>query len=445
MTIQFQRSAWVLSVCVGMIAAPATAYANDADEVQALTAQVEQLKRSYINEVRRLRDVEAQLLAVQAKLKQAGIKPEGDNAKKKAATDAQSQTASTSREPASSSGAVARTQEEKDRVTKRSVDDFLQQQHVAFDRKWVIQLGAEYSHYDRKQLTLNGFLALDAIFLGNISVDRVTSDTLTYSLATRYSLTPNWNIGLTVPFLQRQITYQKGGAGGSAAAYGEYTQTGSVNVGDTTLDMSYRLLPETETRPDVVLTGKVIAPTGRSPFGITWTNRTVVVPSSNPNQSPSTLTIAVPDKLATGNGLWGYGLSMTAVKTLDPALVFANFGYTGYVSRHFDNISTDPNVQNPGEVKLGSSWNYGVGVAFALNDKTSLSMSFSDQITRSSSIRYDGGNWTSLVGSNANAGMFNLGMTYALGRKTTLVTTLGVGLTPDAPDFSLGIKVPYAL
>ena len=120
------------------------------------------------------------------------------------------------------------------------------------------------------------------------------------------------------------------------------------------------------------------------------------VPSSDPTQAPSTLTIAVPDKLATGNGLWGYGLSMTAVKTLDPALVFANLGYTGYVSRHFNNLSTNPNVQNPGDVSLGSTITYGLGLAFALNDKTSVSMSFSDQLARSARVRYDGGDWVTL-------------------------------------------------
>ena len=38
----------------------------------------------------------------------------------------------------------------------------------------------------------------------------------------------------------------------------------------------------------------------------------------------------------------------------------------------------------------------------------------------------------------------NLGMTYAINRRATLVTQLGVGLSPDAPDFSLTFKLPYA-
>ena len=36
-----------------------------------------------------------------------------------------------------------------------------------------------------------------------------------------------------------------------------------------------------------------------------------------------------------------------------------------------------------------------------------------------------------------------MGVTHALNQHTTLVTLLGIGLTPDAPDFSLSFKVPY--
>ena len=48
-----------------------------------------------------------------------------------------------------------------------------------------------------------------------------------------------------------------------------------------------------------------------------------------------------------------------------------------------------------------------------------------------------------VIGSDANARVFNLGVTYALSAHTTLVTLPGVGLGPDAPDHSLTFKVPY--
>ncbi len=50
-----------------------------------------------------------------------------------------------------------------------------------------------------------------------------------------------------------------------------------------------------------------------------------------------------------------------------------------------------------------------------------------------------------MIGSDANSAMFNLGVTYALNPHATVVGLLGIGLTPDAPDFSLGFRVPYSL
>lgn len=443
-----RRSAvWLVLISAGAVwCVPVVAQANEADDLKAMSAELEMLKQSYINEVRRLREVDARLLAVQARLKAAGIQPEGTM------TQTGQQTAEGAATVGGSDGgngartahegqSVGHTAADKEKATKRSVDDFLQQEHVAFDRRFVMEGGVTYSRYDRNQLALNGFLALDSIFLGNISVDKVASDTLTYSLAARYSLTPRWNIGVSVPFLQRQITYQKGGAGGAASSYAELSQGSSVTPGDTTLNLSYRLLPETDNRPDIVLTGSVIAPTGRSPYGISWET----INAGQDASGNSFVQFSVPTKQATGNGLWGYGASLSMVKTMDPALVFANLGYTGYLSRHFKDIGIDPNVQNPGRVKLGESFSYTLGLAFALNDRTSLSLAVSDQISRQAKIKYDGQRWQSLIGSNANAATFSLGMTYALNKRTTLVTTLGVGLTPDAPDFTLGIKVPFIL
>lgn len=444
MTKEYGHQIWVGSsvalavmVGIGSICAPVVAQANEADDLKAMSVELETLKQSYINEVRRLREVDARLLAVQAKLKAAGVEPDGKT------TQAEQQPSAGGNDTASAGegDSVGHTAADKEKATKRSIDDFLQQEHVAFDRQFVIEGGVTYSRYDRNQLALNGFLALDAIFLGNISVDKVASDTLTYSLAARYSLTPRWNIGVSTPFLQRQITYQKGGAGGSAASYAELSQGSSVTPGDTTMNLSYRLLPETDSRPDIVLTASVIAPTGRAPYGISWET----INAGKDASGNSFVQFSVPTKQATGNGLWGYGASVSMVKTMDPALVFANFGYTGYLSRHFHDIGIDPSVQNPGRVKLGESFSYALGLAFALNDRTSLSMAVSDQISRQAKIKYDGQSWQSLIGSNANAATFNLGMTYALNKKTTLVTTLGVGLTPDAPDFTLGIKVPFIL
>jgi len=185
-----------------------------------------------------------------------------------------------------------------------------------------------------------------------------------------------------------------------------------------------------------VLTFGFTAPTGRAPYGIPWKT---IQPGGDQN-----LRFAVPEKQPTGNGVWQTNIGMSAVKTMDPAIVFANFGYIHSFPRSFDDIDTDPQTRSPGTVKLGNSYYFGAGVAFAFNERTSMSLSFNDKLSNKAALHSKGSPWTKVIGSDANAATFNMGVTYALSQHTTLVTLLGIGLTPDAPDYSLTFKVPYA-
>ena len=97
----------------------------------------------------------------------------------------------------------------------------------------------------------------------------------------------------------------------------------------------------------------------------------------------------------------------------------------------------------PGKVNLGNTLSFGLGVAFALNEKMSLAMSFSELISQKSRIKPDGGDWQSVDNSNYNAAYFNVGMTFAPTANMSIVPNLSIGLTPDAPDFSFSIKFPY--
>lgn len=100
-------------------------------------------------------------------------------------------------------------------------------------------------------------------------------------------------------------------------------------------------------------------------------------------------------------------------------------------------------MKTGGKVKLGNWFQLGVGVAFALNEKMSMSFSFSELISQKSKVKQDGQSWQTVSGSDANAGYFGLGMTYAVSNRFSIVPSLSIGITPDAPDFTFGVKFPY--
>ena len=321
----------------------------------------------------------------------------------------------------------------------QSVENVLREEHALFSDRLTIEPGINYTYSDRSQLALRGFLALDAIFLGEINVDNVKNHITTFDLSTRYGLTDRLELGLNVPFVYRSSTYQSIGKGFSTELNSERS-VDEAGLGDISASLSYRLLPETLTRPDVVVSLGVRAPTGTDPYGISTRKETFKTGVDKDGEDVNT-NLTVPNELPTGNGVWAVTTGVSLLKTLDPAIVFTNLGYTYNIEESFDDISASEG-KSPGKVKLGDSIRAGFGTAFALNERLSLSLSYSHEyIQRSETTR--GGVTNEAVGSDANVGVFSLGGTYALNDNTSVVTSLGVGLTEDASDISLTFRMPF--
>lgn len=413
--------------CPPLAAQEAAGNGDDEEQVAALVAQLEVLKAGYAQEVRRLRELDMQVQALQARI----------SGKMAQAAPVQPAMPATPPAPVGEGYASSSSEAEQARAAeRRSVDDVKQQQSALFNRRLTLENSLSYARYDRKQLTLNGFLALDAIFLGNIAIENVESDSLTWDFAARWGINPRLTLNLDVPYLARKTIYQKGGAGGSAAAIAQ-EQTHGAGLGDVAVSANYKLFGERGWRPETVLTAGITAPTGREPYGLDW--------KVIERDDDDFIRFAVPARQPTGNGVWQANLGLSAVKSADPAILFANIGYIRSFQRSFDDLDSNPDTVNPGQVKLGDSYYLGAGVAFAFNERTSLSISFSDKLSARASTRYRNGQWVKVIGSDANAATLNLGVTYALTSKATLVSMLGVGMTPDAPDFSLSFKLPYAM
>lgn len=311
----------------------------------------------------------------------------------------------------------------------QSVENVLREEHALFSDRLTIEPGINYSYSDRSQLALRGFLALDAIFLGQLNVDNVKNHITTFDLSTRYGLTNRLEVGLNIPFVYRSSTYRSTGVDGGPNL--SELSADKAGLGDISASLSYRLLPETQSRPDVVVSMGVRAPTGTDPYGIAT------------REDPTNTNLTVPKELPTGNGVWAVTAGTSFLKTLDPAIVFTNLSYTHNFKESFDDISATEGRQ-PGKVNLGDSIRAGFGTAFALNERLSLSLSYSHEYIQKSETT-QAGRTSKVVGSDANVGVFSLGGTYALSDSTSVVTSLGVGLTDDASDVSLTFRMPFQL
>lgn len=298
--------------------------------------------------------------------------------------------------------------------------------------KFSLETGLTYTHYDTHQLILNGFLALDSIFLGNIGVDQIKSDNWTLDLTGRYNLNQRWQFDVNVPVIYRDTTYSSAGAGNSTSAISEVDVKRDPTLGDVNFGVAYKFLDETANSPDAIFTLRLKTPTGKNPYGIK-----LVKSSQNDN-------LFTPESLPTGNGVWSITPGLSLIKTIDPAVLFGSIAYTYNMQESYSDISPTQGVTVPGKVKLGDTFQIGAGIAFALNEKMSMSFSVSDLIAMKSKINQDDGTgWQTVANSDANAGYFNVGMTLAVSDKLTIVPNLSIGLTNDAPDFTFSLKFPY--
>ncbi len=402
--------------------------------------QVEELKQELLQLKQRYDQQQQALMVLEQRVKQVEATPAAPPPKrltKSPAEPSRAQTVATGA-PGTSSGVSAAggasygESLKDDSAPAQSVNNLYDENTGFFGGgKFSVETGITYSHYDTRQLVLNGFLALDSIFLGNINIDRIKSDNWTLDLTGRYNVNNRWQFDLNVPVVYRDSTFQSAGAGGSTTAISQETVKRDPTIGDINAGVAYKFMDEGPYRPDAVFSVRVKAPTGKDPYGIK-----LIQSSTNNN-------LSVPESLPTGNGVWSITPGISLIKSFDPAVLFGSFSYTHNFEDSFSDISPQVNSKIPGKVDLGDSFQIGAGVAFALNEKMSMSFSLSDLIQRRSKIKQDGGDWQGVPASDANAGYFNIGMTIAASDSLTIVPNLSIGLTDDAPDFTFSLKFPY--
>ncbi len=331
--------------------------------------------------------------------------------------------------PTSNDPAKADPEDRKAPAPVEAVEQATRNQQGYFGNRLSIEPGITYSHFDDARINLSGFLALDAIFLGRISIDQITADVMAADVTARYGIDDRLQVDANIPYLYRHSNFQSGGVGGNASGVAEKDVSGH-GLGDLNMGLSHRVLRESAGLPDTVVNVRVKAPTGRHPFGV----ELVEVPNTEGN-------LAVPATLSTGSGVWGASAGVSFLKTLDPLVVFGSMTYFHNFARRFDDLAEAPGDQ-PGTAKVGDAFQYGAGLAFALNDRSSINMSFTQRIIERSRLQRDGQPSQVIVGSQANVGLLNLGATFALSDKMTLITNASVGMTADAPDMVLSLRVP---
>lgn len=313
-----------------------------------------------------------------------------------------------------------------------SVKAAYQAQNALFQKGLTITPSVTYSYGDTRFFTLNGFMALGAIFLGNIDVARQQNTVYEPSVNLTDAVNNHEQFDLTVPVVARTSVYTSSGAQNASNMESDKVVSGG-GIGDISAGMYYALPKKTVGGPSVIVNAHVTVPTGTSPYGVK------IIQQQNGNDN-----ISYAQTLPTGGGVWGLDFGATMIEQADPAILFGGVNFYHNFAGSFADISPDAGTIQPGAVKPGDALNLTMGTAFALNDRMSMSFSIQDTLVQSAMVRPLGQiAWNTVAGSSLNAALFNIGTTFAVNPRTTYQMLLGIGITQDAPNFQFTVRAPH--
>ena len=191
--------------------------------------------------------------------------------------------------------------------------------------------------------------------------------------------------------------------------------TSTAGLGDISFGARWEPFPLKTGRLPLILFGNVSTKTGDSPYEVN-----------------------AADDLGTGKGYYSAGVGASTRKYIDPVVLFAS------VSANYGFKETELNQKRGSriinEFEPGISGGFAFGFAYSFNYDVSMTMSYQQSFNTGSEFTYSSGESYSPADQTSSTLAISLGVRVS--PETIVNGTVGIGLTEDAPDVSLGLSFP---
>ena len=240
--------------------------------------------------------------------------------------------------------------------------------------------------------------------LSRLRVEEDANHTLTNTFTVQYGLLDNVTLSASLPFVAKKDLLKD--------------QT-TAGLGDINFGARWEPFPLKQGRLPLVLFGSLSTKTGDSPYDVGM------------------------DELSTGKGYYSVGASTR--KYIDPVVLFASvstsygFKESGLNQQRGANINTgSPRILESFDPGLSGGFSF--GFAYSFNYDVSLTMSYQQSFNTGAKFYFSEGE--SYKSADQSSAMLSFALGVRVSPETIVNGTVGIGLTEDAPDVSLGLSFP---
>lgn len=254
----------------------------------------------------------------------------------------------------------------------------------------------DYTYYRDTQLDME--MAQGQLY--QLRVQENATHSMTNTFTVQYGVMDNLTFSASVPLVAKTDLLK---------------DTSTAGLGDISLGARWEPFPLKQGRLPLILFGNLSTKTGDSPYEINAVN-----------------------DLATGKGYYSAGIGASTRKYIDPVVLFAS------VSANYGFKETDLNQRRGSRVieefEPGISGGFAFGFAYSFNYDVSLTMSYQQSFNTGAEFTYSSGESYSPADQTSSTLAISLGVRVS--PETIVNGTVGLGLTEDAPDVSLGLSFP---
>ena len=289
-------------------------------------------------------------------------------------------------------------------------------------RGWlVIEPQLEYQYDTSNQFFFDGVEIVDTVLIGLIDANQSRNKALTTAVAARYGITDRLEADVRVPYVLRDSDFTE-----QQVTTGAERSVGLRNagIGDVEFGLHWQLNRGIAGWPYFVGNVRAKSATGEGPYDVSE------------------------DEAAVGSGFWAVEPSLTVIYPSEPAVLFGNVGYLHSFERSINKTFIDNLTGTPvrvEDVEPGDTYRASFGIGIALNEALSLSLGYSHDWVQSTKQTFvaDGVRQSAKTDS-FQVGQLIFGVSYAVSDRVGINVATSVGITDEAPDTRVAIRVPIA-